>query len=92
MKTVKLHWIESQKNDLMTKDTYAIAGSKFNVTQNSFLHDAEEYILPNGYDVFELKDGDIGIFDERDMYCEIDRYHRQPILVSSTRIISLQKK
>lgn len=91
MNTVKLHWIQTLINDPFTKDTYAIENSDFYTVENSHVHEAEEYILPEGYTIGETVAGEIAIFDNNNKYCELDRFRNSPRLSSSSRVVLLEK-
>ncbi|PAD72433.1 hypothetical protein [Paenibacillus campinasensis] len=91
MKTIKLQFVETQKNDRMTKDTYVIADSDYSVTEFSFVHDAVEYVLPEGYSVGETVTGEIAIFDHKNEHCELDAYGVTPRLSSITGQVLLSK-
>ncbi|MEK5167195.1 hypothetical protein NYE69_33475 [Paenibacillus sp. FSL R5-0527] len=91
MKTIKLQFVESQKNDLMTKDTYVIADSDYSVTEFSFVHDPVEYVLPEGYSVGETVTGDAAIFDHKNEHCELDAFGKTPRLSSVTGQVLLSK-
>lgn len=54
MEKVRLQFIETRKDDPFTRDTFAIEGSDFTVGEFTYVHEAEEYDLPEGYLVGKL--------------------------------------
>lgn len=91
MNTVKLQWIQTQKNDPFTRDTYAIADSNFKITDFSFANDPEDYILPEGYTTGETVSGEVAVFDNKNNYCVLDRHINHPRLSSSVGVVYLKK-
>lgn len=91
MKTIKLQFVETQKNDPMTKDTFVIADSDYSVSQFSFVHDVEDYVLPEGYSVGKTVTGEVAIFDHKNEHCELDAYGKTPRLSSITGQVLLSK-
>lgn len=91
MEKVKLHFIETRKDDPFTQDTFALADSDFCVGEWTHVQEAEEYVLPEGYTVGETKFGLEGIFDNKGMYCELYAKGKTPALVSALGVEYLKK-
>lgn len=89
MEKVKLYFIETRKGDLFTRDTFSL--DEFSEGQFTYAHDAKEYELPDGYSVDYTQFGLKGIFDPRNMYCELFAEGQTPVLVSGHGIQYLKK-
>ena len=89
--TVSLHYIETRVDDPFTCDTFAVEDSGFGVGEFTYVHEAEEYLLPEGYTVGETKYGLKGVFDAQDMYCELYAVGKTPALSSAAGIVYLKK-
>lgn len=91
MEKVRLHFIETAVEDMFTRDTFAIEGEEPTVGEFTYVHDAEEYLLPEGYTVGYTKFDEKGIFDPEDMYCDIFAQGKTPVIVSAQGIKYLKK-
>ncbi len=91
MKTVKLSYVETPKNDPFTRNTFVIDGET-NVGQNAYINEPEEYELPVGYTMGHFKWGQPAIVDPKGMCCDIEAYGKTPRIISAYDVVLLRKK